>query len=51
MVSASLISLLLATVVSAAPRLTERDLNLTKWTPDRKLQPGEILLFGDNRGE
>ncbi|GJC85530.1 hypothetical protein ColLi_08368 [Colletotrichum liriopes] len=51
MVSASLISLLLATAVNAVPFLTERDFNLTRRNPNRKLANGEMLLFGQNHSE
>ncbi|OHE99321.1 hypothetical protein CORC01_05362 [Colletotrichum orchidophilum] len=51
MVSFRLLSILMATAVSAAPLLDERDLNLTKWSPDRKLNGDEIVLIGKDREE
>ena len=41
---------LLATAASAAPFI-ERSLNSTKWTPDHVLQPGEVILFGEDRSK
>ncbi|KAF6822944.1 hypothetical protein CPLU01_11697 [Colletotrichum plurivorum] len=51
MVSAALLSVLMATAASAAPYITERNLNSTKWTPSHKLASDEVILFGNGRME
>ncbi|KXH40619.1 hypothetical protein CSAL01_10538 [Colletotrichum salicis] len=49
MVSLSLVTLLMASAVSAAPffsvPLHERGINLTKWTPDHRVTDSEIVLL------
>ncbi|KAF9871969.1 hypothetical protein CkaCkLH20_10601 [Colletotrichum karsti] len=53
MVSAGLLSLLMATVVSAAPHLTMRNVNATntKWTPDRKLGADDVIIYNNGQME
>ncbi|OLN81853.1 hypothetical protein CCHL11_07000 [Colletotrichum chlorophyti] len=48
MLSIYFTSLFLLSVVSAAPILTERDLNTTVWTAEHVLQPHEALLVGSD---
>ncbi|KAI9148747.1 Aspercryptin biosynthesis cluster-specific transcription regulator atnN [Paramyrothecium foliicola] len=48
----SLVAVLgLATIATAAPFMTERDLNSTVWTPDHVLQQDEVILYGQGRME
>lgn len=49
MVSAALLSVLMATAASAAPYITERNLNSTQWTPSHKLASDEVILYGNGR--
>ena len=47
----SLIVLGLAALATAAPFITERELNATKWTPDHVLQQDEVILYGQGRSK
>lgn len=47
----SLMVLGLAALATAAPFMTERDLNSTKWTPDHVLQQDEVILYGQGRSK
>lgn len=49
MVAIRFVALGLAAAVSAAPFMTERDLNSTVWTPDHVLQQDEVILYGEGR--
>ncbi|RYP09082.1 hypothetical protein DL764_001503 [Monosporascus ibericus] len=51
MVSSRFLSLFILSVASAAPFLTEGDLNSTAWTPDHVLQPHEVIVYGEGRME
>jgi hypothetical protein len=51
MVASRFIALCMAVAVSAAPFMTERDLNSTVWTPDHVLQPDEVILYGTGRSK
>ncbi|KLP09089.1 uncharacterized protein Y057_3365 [Fusarium fujikuroi] len=49
MITPQFILLSLAAVASAAPFMTERDLNSTLWTPDHILKQDEVILYGEGR--
>ncbi|KAF5715006.1 hypothetical protein FMUND_7100 [Fusarium mundagurra] len=51
MIAPQFILLSLTAVASAAPFMTERDLNSTKWTPDHVLKQDEVILYGEGRME
>ncbi|KAH6688432.1 hypothetical protein F5X68DRAFT_275323 [Plectosphaerella plurivora] len=51
MVASRFIALGMAVAVSAAPFMTERDLNSTVWTPDHVLAQDEVILYGSGRME
>jgi hypothetical protein len=51
MITAKSILLSLAAVASAAPFMTERDLNSTVWTPDHVLRQDEVILYGEGRSK
>jgi hypothetical protein len=51
MIAPKFILLSLAAVASAAPFMTERDLNATLWTPDHILKQDEVILYGEGRSK
>lgn len=51
MIAPKFILLSLAAVASAAPFMTERDLNSTLWTPDHILKQDEVILYGEGRSK
>lgn len=51
MIAPQFILLSLAAVASAAPFMTERDLNSTIWTPDHVLKQDEVILYGEGRSK
>ncbi|KAM0327192.1 hypothetical protein ACHAQA_006325 [Verticillium albo-atrum] len=51
MITTRFAGLFLASLVAAAPFMSERDLNATVWTPDHELQPDEVIIYGNGRME